>query len=209
MRDTRNPGSGECHDPLWELIPWYVNGSMPPEQTEAIKRHGTSCTTCAAEIERQRRLAKGVVLVDPFEAPLSQSWEHLRAQIEAEDRARSPRAGTWRRFRGLQGGLFLAGTFAAVCLIVVGAIWPFDDGFKTLTSEAEHMTYVIKFQAAPEVNEERLIRLLAEHGVALVTGPSEAGVYTAVAPAGTDLEAAAKALMATSEVMFAAPEAGQ
>lgn len=210
LHNTQNTEPAECHDSMWELIPWYVNGSLSPELAEEIRSHGKNCMVCAAEIGRQRLLAKGVAKIDPFEVPLSQSWEHLRAQIEAEDHARSPKVGARRRFRGLQGGLVaMTGAVAVVFLFAIVAIPPLDEDFKTLTSEAEQATHIIKFQLAPGVDEERLNRLLAEHGVTLVTGPSEAGVYAAAVPAGTDLEAAADALMATPEVMFAAPEVAQ
>ena len=73
------------HDSIWELIPWYVNGSLPPAEADAVRRHSSGCQICAAEIKCQRRLAKSVAKAEPFDPPLdlARNWENLRAQIEA------------------------------------------------------------------------------------------------------------------------------
>ena len=63
----------------------------------------------------------------------------------------------------------------------------------------------IKFQLAGDLAEGELTQLLAAHGLALLEGPSDAGVYTATAAPGVDLVRAAKDLMATANVQFAAP----
>lgn len=208
LHNPDNPGSAEEHDAIWELIPWYVNGSLPEEQAQMVKDYSLHNTACAQEIERQRRLAEGVVKVDPFEAPLSRSWEHLRAQIEAEDRARTPKAGARGRFAGLQGGLIaLASAVSVACLVLV--IQPFDNSFETLTSGGEEVLPTVRFQLSPGVDPAALDALLAQVDATLVSGPSDAGVYTATLAAEADTQATADALMALPEVLFAAPQGAQ
>ena len=209
MRESQSPSLPTSHDEIWELIPWYVNGSLPPAEADAVRRYSSGCEICAAEIERQRLLAEGVANLEPAEAPPSHGWESLRARIEADERARAPSGRLRRWFPSLQVGFGLAGTLAAVLLVSVLVMPPSDNGFETFTDGKERGAQTIKFQTVPGVEREALDRVLASQGLTLVAEPSETGVYTATAPAGANLEAAANALMATPEVMFAAPEGVQ
>jgi len=81
---------------------------------------------------------------------------------------------------------------------------PIGDDYQTLTSGAD-ADHAVKFQLAGDLAEDDLTQLLAAHGLTLLDGPSETGVYTAAAAPEADLATAAQALMATSEVLFAAP----
>ncbi|MDO6590533.1 hypothetical protein DS901_18240 [Loktanella sp. D2R18] len=202
--NTKFSRDAGCPDHIWELIPWYVNGSLPQEQAEAVELHGETCPACAAEIGRQRTLAKDVVKVDPFEVPLSRSWETLRAQIEAENWAMTPKVEK-RRFAGLHGGIIaLIGTVAVACLLVVAM--PVQTDFDMLTSAPDTATDVIKLQLAPNMVQAQLEQVLSEFGSTLIAGPSENGVYTITVEGDADLQAVADALMSTPEIAFAAPE---
>ena len=212
MREKDSQRMAPSRDSIWELIPWYVNGSLPPEEADAVRRYSSGCPICAAEIESQRRLAESVAAEESLDISPSRNWEKLRAQIEADKRARTPQTpggGLRRWFPGLNMGFALAGTAAAALLVAVLVVQPSDHGFETLTSGEKQGVQTIKFQTAPGVDREVLDRVLASQGLTLVAGPSESGVYAARAPAGANLEEAAKALMATPEVLFAAPEARQ
>ncbi|QPH54077.1 hypothetical protein [Pontivivens ytuae] len=208
MRDTHDKRPEEGHDALWELIPWYVNGSLPPEEMEAVEERLATSEEFAAEVAVQRRLAEKMATVDPFEAPSSQSWEKLRAQIEADNKARTPQkdAGGW--LRGFRGGLLPAGLAVAAFLALIILVAPVEDGFRTLTSGGAEAETAIRFQPVAGLDADRLAQILASYGLELIAGPSEAGVYTAV-PAdgaeGTDLETLSETLMTAPEIVFATP----
>lgn len=205
LLDTSNSRSADNHDVVWKLIPWYVNGSLPPAEQQTVKRHSMTCPDCAAEIARQHGLAKQVAKIDPFEPPLSRSWEKLRAQIKADKRVRKPRFDAWRWFDGFRGRMILTGAGAAACLMAAVLLVPVEDNFRTLTSDAPGPQDTIKFQMAPDIDVERLKDILAKHGLTISAGPSETGVYTATVTGDTDLQTASKALMTAPEIMFAAP----
>lgn len=208
LHNTENTGQGDCPDAIWELIPWYVNESLPSDQAQIVERHSESCAACAAEIGRQRRLAKEVVKIDPFEAPLSQSWDSLRAQIESESRAKTPKAGAWHRFGGMRGGLLALASAACIAVFVVVSL-PADNDFQTLTSQNPDAAQMIRFQTSPGLDADTLNDILAQYGATLVSGPSAAGVYIAVVGTDADTKAAADALMATTQIIFAAPQVDQ
>ncbi|MEC9431565.1 MAG: hypothetical protein VYD87_01550 [Pseudomonadota bacterium] len=200
-------------DQAWELIPWYVNGSLPEDQAAEIERRRDADPDFAAEVERQLGLAVGICMIEDDDAPRARSWETLRARIEAEERARTPASLSWRdRLAALLGPLggrtgALAGMACAVALVTVVAMRPADDdGFRTLTGADGAGAAAIKFQAAPGVDRDALAALLADRGLVLLGEPSEAGVFRAAPPEGADLAAEAEALMAAPEILFAAPE---
>uniref|UniRef100_A0AAN0MM07 Zf-HC2 domain-containing protein n=1 Tax=Yoonia rhodophyticola TaxID=3137370 RepID=A0AAN0MM07_9RHOB len=70
LHDTRPPQPARCPDAIWELIPWYVNGSLPEDEAATVAAHSETCPDCEAEIARQQVLAKKVATTDPFDAPL-------------------------------------------------------------------------------------------------------------------------------------------
>ncbi len=206
LRDTHDKRPEEGHDALWELIPWYVNGSLPPEEMEAVERRLETSEEFAAEVAVQRRLAEKMATVDPFEAPSSRSWETLRAQIEADRSARTPKVDVRDRFRGVRGGLLPAGLALAASLVLVFLFTPIDDGFRTLTSGGAQQEGAIRFQPTAGLGADRLAQVLAAHGLELAGGPSETGVYTAVPVDGAeapDLDTLSETLMSAPEIIFA------
>lgn len=208
LHDETTTDPGGCETPFWELVPWYVNESLQEDEQAAFEKHLKGCAACQAEIARQRVLAKQVATVDPFEAPRAQSWEVMRAQIEADSRARRPHKKSWRDLIGGKTGLVtgLATATMACLVLVVSLDQPREDGFQTLTSAPEAAGPMIKFQAAPNAEKAELVAALAAQGASLVSGPSAQGIYTASLPEGKDVQTAADLLMETPLILFAAPE---
>jgi hypothetical protein len=198
--------SDDTHAIVWDLIPWYVNGSLLPEEQETVKRHTETCPDCAAEVTRQRGLAHYVATEEVSEEAMARSWARLSEQIKADKRARTPQPNRFRWFGGIRGGLSLAGAVAAACLVLIVFREPVETGFRTLTNPAASAGDTIKFQTTPDLTPDRLKTLLAKHDLTLVTGPSQSGVYTARIGADRDPKAAAEAFMALPEILFAAPE---
>lgn len=205
MHESRNIAAEKRHDAVWELIPWFVNGTLPPEDMTLVKQHSQTCPECAAEIARQHGLARNVAAEDPFEAPLSRSWETLRAQIEAEQEARTPQADTRRWYQKRRGGMMLGGMGLAACLVAVFMIGAPNDDFRTLTSSDPSAVDTVRFQMVPGTTPEAIAEILSMNGLILVDGPSEAGVYTAEPLEGTDIDTATDSLKSAPEIVFAAP----
>ncbi|WP_413205859.1 zf-HC2 domain-containing protein [Rhodospirillum sp. A1_3_36] len=206
MPETHSSLSDNTHAIVWGLIPWYVNGTLSPEEHETVKRHIETCPDCAAEVTRQRCLAQHVATENVSEEAMVRSWAKLSDQIKADERVRTPQPDRFRWFGGVRGGLSLAGAVAAACLVLVVFREPVETGFRTLTSPSTTAGDTIKFQTTPDLPPDRLKALLTEHGLTLVAGPSQSGVYTARIGADRNPKAAAEAFMALPEILFAAPE---
>ncbi|MEM7056477.1 MAG: hypothetical protein AAF557_02710 [Pseudomonadota bacterium] len=206
----RSITADKSHDEIDELIPWFVNGSLSDADAEAIELRCAESPEFMAEIDRQSAIAAGLCMLEPVadeNGAKQRSWQKLSAQIESEERARKPLVEKRSWFPSVKGMTALAGTFAAVLLVaVIATSIPDDQEYQTLTSDGQEASLIIKFQAAPGIDEAALKRVLAQHGLTLVGDVSTAGIYQASAPAGEDMEAAANALMAAPEIVFAAPE---
>lgn len=213
LRDDTSKGPQSDHDEIWELIPWYVNGTLPEADAAKLEAHAKTCDAVSKEIQHQKNLAQKVVKTDPFDVPLQRSWETLRAQVEADLKARTPvktRSGWWAALQGR--GRAALGGLAVVCLALVMVV-QFDappwDGFVTLTSAPDGDAPTIQFQLAQGVDAAQLAALLEPMGVIAIAGPSETGVYSAVLGKDADLGAVAQAMMAAEQIVFAAPRADQ
>lgn len=211
LHEQTPPAGTDAHDDAWALIPWYVNGSLGPDEAGTVKTHAQGCALCAAEIGRQRLLAEKVAKTDPFDAAQARSWNTLRSRIAAEDRARIPaRLGWADRLRGVAMPALGGAVCAALALVAVLQFGgPGGDDFVTLTSEEAGAALTIRLQPAAGVDADALRTALERFGVTAVNGPSEAGVFRVSLSEDADVAAVAQAMMDIPEVLFAAPEAGQ
>lgn len=197
-------------DDLRELLPWYVNGTLPEAEVARIEAFAQANADFRAEIALEQKLAEKVAKADPFDAPAARNWETLRAQVEADAQARAPARRGW--LGGLQGRGWVvpATAFAACCVLVIGI--QFNRGsndFSTLTSGSDSDVPIIKFTPVEGISATELEVILAELGATLSEGPSEGGVYTATLSDEAQMQAVVDELMARDEIVFAAPEQGQ
>ncbi|WP_081593189.1 zf-HC2 domain-containing protein [Rhizobium sp. PDO1-076] len=91
------------HQEEWALIPWYVNGSLPPEEAEVVRRHVLICAECAIEVLRQQRLSKHVVTDTVFDTSLAPSWDVLSAGFRVERNRITSQLGDWHWLWGNWG----------------------------------------------------------------------------------------------------------
>lgn len=199
-------------DDVMELIPWYVNGTLSDAEAKEIEAFAEQYPDVQAEIDHQSELAAGLCLLEDAEADgvrQAQSWQTLSAQIAQENQARAPaqRSMSWLpAFRSVPA---LAATVAAFAFVAVFFVGQETTEFRTLTSGDDNQGPVIVFQLSPEADPEDLETILDKHGLTLIEGPTENGVYRA--DISTDALAGdlATTLMAAPEIVFAAPEGSE
>ena len=79
------------HQAVVELIPWYVNGSLNEAETDRVNEHVAGCASCAAEIEAELQLARGIGNpprgLERLEAAEQRSFETLTRGIRETERS--------------------------------------------------------------------------------------------------------------------------
>jgi len=136
MRERENHDE-RTHQRIWEILPWYVNGTLSGADRERVEDHMAGCRRCRDEAETCRRTAvtvKGLGEVAPSPHPVQlqrvlaridrlEHWdeeEDAAGPVEAGEREETRAAGRWFGVppRALQALV----AQAAVILLLVGAL---------------------------------------------------------------------------------------
>jgi hypothetical protein len=223
-------GLPACESEASRLLPWFVTGRLAADDQQRVARHLEQCALCRADLEQQRSLraliraeptvelapqaglARTLGRIDELERELAREPAGAVpvlapgnvpafAQAAAPTGARTV-APRWLLAAVVVQALLLCGLGARALL---GSRTP-PATYQTLSTAdpaAVGARVRVVFDAAMPVGE--LHELLANRGLLLVDGPSEAGVFTLrpLRDSGIDIDAAARALRADHRVLFA------
>lgn len=207
------------------MLPWYVNGTLTPDDAARVEAHLASCASCASDARAQARLRSLLRAPAPVEYAPSAGLRKLLTRIEEVEReypesgAEIPRDRASRRTgsRAVRW-LVAAVVVQAVGLAAIGAsqLWPPQGGessptYRTLTSSATTAHDAQRFRVVFEqtMTLAELGDLLRVHRLTIVAGPSESGILTLALPEPDPaLESSVLAsLRADAHVRFAEPVA--
>ena len=178
------------HEQVWNLLPWYINQTLSPDDDDMVEAHLSSCLVCRNELSQQRTLKSVVVSDQSSDTALKRSLSTLHQRIQNESYQPEPHwlswlKESWRTVRethfGIQTAL-LAQT--AVIMVAIGFVLvdrpDQASEFQTLTSaptpaKAAEMAFKVIF--AEDLTIVGLQRLLEENDVTIKSGPSPAGAY--------------------------------
>ena len=73
----------------WDLIPWYVKGTLEEEERAAVEARIAIDPELRAEVAMQRRLAEQIGSLDALGSGLERSLAATRQRIEAETQGQS------------------------------------------------------------------------------------------------------------------------
>src|SRR5262249_45010151 len=60
MRDPSDQSEGNNHQKVWEILPWYVNGTLEGDEHEFVAHHIVRCQSSADEVVRCQSIATAV-----------------------------------------------------------------------------------------------------------------------------------------------------
>ncbi|HEX6865487.1 MAG TPA: zf-HC2 domain-containing protein [Thermoanaerobaculia bacterium] len=208
------------HQRIWELLPWYANGTLGETERRSVEEHAAQCERCREEVRACLQLGEAVrqAAVEaptPHPARLSRLMSRLDEAEGSSPRARlaglltaTPRPVRW----------VLAGQLAALLLLATAQMWtppsPPPAEFKTLSDAVAPATPADTVQVrvvfAEGATERQMRDVLLPIGGQLAGGPSPLGVYTVELPEGRDpLPVVLRHLRSRPEVSFAEPVAGE
>jgi hypothetical protein len=233
MREPKEHGE-RSHRRVWELLPWYVNGSLAAGEIERVEAHLAVCALCQEESRLCRRTADEIVSageVAPSPHPIQ--FQRMLARIEESEREER-RQGAGPRlaaaFRPLVRSTprplrwALAAQAAAIFLLVGALGWSLRRPAPMVSATAPAAPYrtlsnpeaapvptvrlTVMFQ--PKATERDIRTLLQGVKGEIVAGPSPSGAYTVAIPAAGDPAAVVLARLRSEEhlVMLAEPVAG-
>jgi hypothetical protein len=216
------------HQEVWEVLPWYVNGTLDDRERASVEEHLRTCAACQAELARCRDLAAAVqgVAEDAWE-PSSEHFARVLACLDATTASPTPRRSWWDTVRAQyeRYGEMLRRTpplirwtlvtQSALTLVVVGILvwqapWAPERFYQTLSNSSDQTVQKrmqIRVVFAEDITEKELRALLTDVRGTIVEGPSPVGVYTVAVALSGDARApddmVLKTLRAHSKVRLA------
>lgn len=195
------------HRDIEELLPWYVNDTLAPDEKLTVERHLEKCPACRAELEQCRALAARIH--EPCEDTWRLSADHFDRLMADIDRlmpppAQAKNAAVWwqRILEGLQATpapirwtlAFQSLAVAGLLLALLPATPLNDPGYETLSANdaipaTGEPRLRVAFAEPMTVGELRT--LLRDISGQIVAGPTALGIYT-IAVTGNERPAEAQ-----------------
>jgi hypothetical protein len=209
------------HREISALIPWYVNGSIGELERQRVDAHLVSCASCRDDLAHDRRVYEGMTGETAVEYMPAASLKRLQARLDAIDAAAEDAdvaadvPATDRRRRGSsvpwQGLMAASVAVMAVALSLLAADrWlqfrahAAQPNYYTVTTPAAHAPdEVIRAVFAPTITLVELQGILDEAQLRIISGPTEAGVYSLAANSREPVSSSLAVLRAHAKVRFA------
>ncbi len=183
-----------------ELMVWMVNGRIEAADARWLNEHLERCAACRDELKAEQRVRDAIAREPTVEfapqASFNRLWERIEsgrdatpaemtagampAALPAHESSGRPVAARSDKVRWLRVAVAAQ---AAVILLLCGILWqrPAAPAYRTVTDTAPATAPsggVIKAIFSDQVRLADVKEILQGAGLAVVSGPSAAGVYT-------------------------------
>jgi hypothetical protein len=214
MIDDR--GIDKNHHQISGLIPWYVNGSIGELDRLKVDAHLPDCAVCRDDLRQERCVHEGMAAETGVEYMPTTSLKRLHARLEglgarpgASDaypvEQFEPRRVPWQ---GLVAAS-IAGVAVAISVMSAGQ-WmqlharKFSPSYHTVTTaEARGPDEVIRAVFVPSITLIQLQAILDEAELRIISGPTEAGVYSLAVTSDRPVSSSLALLRGHEAVRFA------
>ena len=97
---ARDRSHASEHQGVWEILPWYVNGTLDDRERASVEAHLMTCAACQGELARCRNLAAAVrvTAADAWE-PSSEHLARVLARLDATPASATLRRSWWGAVR--------------------------------------------------------------------------------------------------------------
>ena len=217
-----------CDSEAARLLPWFVTGSLSGADTERVSRHLERCEVCRGDVEHERALRAMLKADGPIEYAPQAGLAKTLARIDELTRELSPQPGVVAHDHAYPPvrRRMTATRWLAAAVIVQSIGLALLGGSLLDRRAADRGRYETLSSVVPAANGDRiravftrsmtigeLQTLLASHRLMIVTGPSDAGVFTLGAigamPDRGGLEALLASVRSDPHVLFAEPATGE
>jgi hypothetical protein len=204
------------HQECSTLLAWYVNGSIGELDRQRVDSHLKTCTVCREDLALERRVYRSMAADAAVEYMPAASLKRLQARLDALETDPIPRAPAARErprsgFMPWQGWLAASIAGLAAVLSVFAIDWRMQiqarlssPNYYTVTSpEARPPGEVIRAVFSPTLTMAELQVILSEAQLRIVSGPTEAGVYSLATNSGRPVSLSLSLLRQHTAVRFA------
>jgi hypothetical protein len=212
------------HPEIFELIPWYLNGTIGAIDRQKLDTHILTCTACRDELLQERRICQAMSADSGIEYMPAASFKRLQARLdEGRAHASTPRAPLFsrpaqvrrvgRQMPQMPWQRLAAASIAvlAVSISLVSAdnwyrlrgreLTP--DYHTVTTSVPRSSNEVIRAVFSPTITLVELQAILDEAQLRIISGPTEAGVYSLAANSDRPVNSSLALLRQHGAVRFA------
>jgi hypothetical protein len=206
------------HRDIFSLLPWYVNGTIEAGDRQRVDEHLARCAQCSEEFAQERSVYEHMTADNPVEYMPAASLQRLQARLQGENAAQpltsdaAPAARPSRNspipWRGLMAAS-VAVLAVAVSLLAAGRWTHYGAGagapvYHTVTiSNVRAPNEAVRAVFAPTITLNSLQDILNEAQLRIVSGPTEAGVYSLAPVSDRPVSDSLAILRKHAEVRFA------
>ncbi|MGP1716197.1 MAG: hypothetical protein ACTS9Y_03370 [Methylophilus sp.] len=160
-----------------ELIPFYVNGTLSPEDKQFMQNYLMKFPTLKAHIDLSNRI-RSALEQDTTQLASAVSWQKLLKQYQTLHK----KLTLTERFKNICIYLGLTPAFAVVLSLFIAqsaailqlGILSSSSAYRGLSSPAQVEAH-LKVTVNPQTDYAQLVDLLRKNGCRVVAGPSETG----------------------------------
>ena len=191
------------HSRAFELLPWFVNGTLSGAERDGVEAHVRACIVCRRELKEQQRLYGAVRARRTADGSAEAGFDRLDRAIDAA--APAPRA--WSR-RYASAAPFAIAAAAGVAVLAI-LLWftPLpevaDGEYSTLATQPSSDVLLLDVVFAEDATAAQMQQLLDDIGGEIVAGPSKLGRYSVRVADGARLTDVLGTLAADPRVRFA------
>jgi hypothetical protein len=211
--DRRTENSAEHHE-VSALLPWYVNETLEERDRQRVYAHVGICANCREDLAAQERICAAIEVQPAIDYMPVASLKRLQARLDAQaESAPTPALPQQQPAHRLPWRGWMAASIAvmAVAVALLAADrWAqvearlIQPKYRTVTSSAPRPPgEVIRAVFAPTITLVELQTMLDEAQLRIVSGPTEAGVYSLASNSTLTVRASLALLRQHSTVRFA------
>ena len=208
--------SKALHEEIFELLPWYANGSLGELEAARVVSHLEDCEVCREELGRCNELGEAVAArCEPEWSPGDENLQRVLARISEQEGGKASWLERLRERLDWQGipqpaRWALVAQVAAIAGLVLAlgiSRTPPPAAYETLSSGAPASGQRPRVQLvfAPDLSHADVRAIVTGVDGSIVSGPSPRGVYELALPDAEALAEGLEQLRSDPRVVLAEP----
>jgi Putative zinc-finger len=215
MTNNRRFENSVEHQEVSALIPWYVNDTLADPERQKVDAHLLSCTVCREDFVVNKRIFEGIDAQPALDYMPMASLKRLQARLDVAQAQAAPSPVpplepsrsdvAWRGWMAAS----IAAMAVAIALLAADRWVQFEvrerqPNYSTVTTSIPRpQGEVIRAVFSPSITLVELQTILDEAQLKIVSGPTEAGVYSLASNSTLTVRSSLALLRRHSTVRFA------